>query len=87
MGAIYRGTKDVFRNGIRSFSIIFILGVSIAMALVMLIALKTVQGKIIVELLKKLAQSKKTTIIAVTHDNALSNQAQMTFQIKDGKLI
>ncbi len=43
-------------------------------------------GKIIVELLKNLSQSKKTTIIAVTHDNALANQAQMTFRVKDGKL-
>ncbi len=46
MGAIYRGMKNAFRNGIRTFSIIFILAVSIAMALIMFTSLKTVQSKI-----------------------------------------
>ena len=46
MGLIARGTKNVFRNSIRTVSIVVILAVSIAMALVMLMALKTVDGKI-----------------------------------------
>lgn len=46
MGAISRGIKNAFRNTIRTVSITFILGLSIAMALIMLLALKTVQSKI-----------------------------------------
>ena len=46
MGVISRGIKNAFRNTIRSFSITFILGLSIAMALIMLLAYKTVQSKI-----------------------------------------
>jgi len=43
---ISRGIKNAFRNGIRTVAIIFILAVSISMALVMFMALKTVNGKI-----------------------------------------
>jgi len=46
MGIISRGIKNAFRNGIRTTSIIFILAVSVSMALVMLMAMKTVQQKI-----------------------------------------
>lgn len=46
MGVISRGIKNAFRNSIRTVSITFILGLSIAMALIMLLALKTVQAKI-----------------------------------------
>lgn len=46
MGTISRGVKNSFRNGVRSISIILILSISICMALVMLISLKTVQSKI-----------------------------------------
>jgi len=46
MGVISRGIKNAFRNTIRTVSITFILGLSIAMALIMLLALKTVQSKI-----------------------------------------
>jgi putative ABC transport system permease protein len=46
MGIISRGIKNAFRNGIRTTSIIFILAVSISMALIMLMAMKTVQSKI-----------------------------------------
>jgi len=46
MGMINRGIKNVFRNGVRTIAIIFILAVSISMALVMFMALKTVNGKI-----------------------------------------
>jgi len=46
MGSIIRGVKNSFRNLVRTVSIIIILSVSICMALVMLISVKTVQGKI-----------------------------------------
>lgn len=46
MGVISRGIKNAFRNTIRTISIIFILALSIAMSLIMLLALKTVQAKI-----------------------------------------
>lgn len=46
MGVISRGIKNAFRNGIRTTSIVFILAISISMALVMLMALRTVQTKI-----------------------------------------
>lgn len=146
MGIIDRGIKNAFRNGIRSLGIIFILAVSIGMALIMFMALKTVQakiasvkssignyitvspagirgfegggeqqrisiaralvnkpkiiladeptgnldsitGKIIIDLLKSLAKSKNTTIIAVTHDHEIAKQAKITFKLKDGQLV
>lgn len=46
MGVISRGIKNAFRNTIRTVSITFILGLSIAMSLIMFLALKTVQAKI-----------------------------------------
>ena len=46
MGTIIRGVKNAFRNSIRTISIVLILSISIAMALIMLESLKTVQGKI-----------------------------------------
>jgi putative ABC transport system permease protein len=46
MGILKRGIKDAFRNGVRSVAIILILSVSLSMALVMLIALRTVTAKI-----------------------------------------
>ena len=46
MDVISRGIRNAFRNGIRTTSIVFILAVSISMALIMLMALKTVQSKI-----------------------------------------
>lgn len=46
MGVVSRGIKNAFRNGIRSTAVILILSISIAMSLVMLISLKTVQAKI-----------------------------------------
>ena len=44
-------------------------------------------GKVIVDLLKSLAKSEKTTVIVVTHDLALAKQADITFQLQDGKLV
>jgi len=44
-------------------------------------------GKVIVDLLKKLAKEEKTTIIAVTHDESIAAASELTFRLKDGKLI
>jgi len=46
MGVVQRGVKNAFRNGVRSLSVIFILAISVSMALVMLTALKAVSEKI-----------------------------------------
>lgn len=46
MGAITRGFKNAFRNGVRSLSVVLILSISIGMTLIMFMSLKTVQGKI-----------------------------------------
>jgi putative ABC transport system permease protein len=46
MGAITRGFKNAFRNGVRSVSVILILSIAIGMTLIMFMSLKTVQGKI-----------------------------------------
>jgi putative ABC transport system permease protein len=46
MGTITRGVRNVFRNTIRAFSVTLILGISISLALVMLLAYQTVQEKI-----------------------------------------
>lgn len=46
MGVIKRGVKNAFRNMVRTFSIVLILAMSIAMSLIMLMSLKTVQSKI-----------------------------------------
>jgi len=44
-------------------------------------------GKVIVDLLKSLAKTEKTTVIVVTHDLNLAKQADVTFRLKDGKLV
>lgn len=46
MGVVKRGIKNAFRNGIRTFSIVVILGLSIGLALTMLIARQAVEHKI-----------------------------------------
>lgn len=46
MGAMSRGVKNAFRNGVRSASVILILSIAIGMSLVMLMSLKAVEGKI-----------------------------------------
>ncbi|OQB06459.1 MAG: Macrolide export ATP-binding/permease protein MacB [bacterium ADurb.Bin212] len=43
-------------------------------------------GRTIVDLLKRLAKSENTTIIAVTHDQTIADQAEVVLQMKDGKL-
>ena len=44
-------------------------------------------GKVIFDLLHHLARSEKTTIIAVTHDLSIAGKTDVTFQLKDGKLV
>ncbi|MCX6812673.1 MAG: ABC transporter ATP-binding protein [Candidatus Berkelbacteria bacterium] len=48
--------------------------------------LDSATGKIIIKLLKDLAKKEKTTIIAVTHDTAIADDADLRFTMKDGKL-
>jgi len=49
--------------------------------------LDSATGKIIVKLLENLAKTENTTIIAVTHDESIANDAKLTFRLKDGKLV
>lgn len=49
--------------------------------------LDSATGKIIIDLLKNLAKKEQTTIIAVTHDQAIADQAEYNFRLKDGKLL
>lgn len=44
-------------------------------------------GKMIFDLLHNLAKSEKTTIIAVTHDLSIAGKTDITFKLKDGKLV
>lgn len=44
-------------------------------------------SKVIIELLRGLAKSEKTTILVVTHDLNITKHTDMTFQLRDGKLI
>lgn len=43
-------------------------------------------GKIIITLLRHLAKSEKTTVITVTHDQAIADQADQVFHLVDGRL-
>jgi len=43
-------------------------------------------GKMIFDLLHKLARSENTTIIAVTHDLEVAGKTDLTFRLDDGKL-
>jgi putative ABC transport system ATP-binding protein len=49
--------------------------------------LDSATGKVIIDLLKDLAKSNNTTIVAVTHDREIAKSAKITFELKDGKLI
>lgn len=44
-------------------------------------------GQMIFDLLKGLAHSQRTTVIIVTHDLSMARQADVMFQLKDGKFI
>lgn len=48
--------------------------------------LDSATGKIIIDLLKKLAKTQNTTVLAVTHDESIAAQAEKVFHMKDGKL-
>ncbi|HEY2003529.1 MAG TPA: ABC transporter ATP-binding protein [Candidatus Saccharimonadia bacterium] len=48
--------------------------------------LDSATGKLIVNLLHELARSRKTTIVAVTHDLEIARQTDLTFQLTDGQL-
>jgi putative ABC transport system ATP-binding protein len=49
--------------------------------------LDSATGKVIIDLLKKLAKTEETTIVAVTHDDGIAEEAHMMFRLKDGRLI
>ncbi len=49
--------------------------------------LDSATGKVIIKLLKDLAKSENTTIVAVTHDDGIAAEAELTFRLKDGKLV
>jgi putative ABC transport system ATP-binding protein len=44
-------------------------------------------GRVIVSLLHGLARSEQTTILAVTHDLAVADKTDMTYEMEDGKLV
>ncbi|MEI6144580.1 MAG: ABC transporter ATP-binding protein [Candidatus Berkelbacteria bacterium] len=48
--------------------------------------LDSATGDVIIKLLKSLAKTEKTTIIAVTHDSTMSAKSDQHFTMKDGKL-
>lgn len=48
--------------------------------------LDSATGRIIIDLLDKLAKQERTTIIAVTHDNGIAKESELTFKLKDGKI-
>lgn len=49
--------------------------------------LDSATGKMIIDLLRNLAKTEKTTIVAVTHDQGIARLADLTFQLSDGKLV
>ncbi|TAK89219.1 ABC transporter ATP-binding protein [Patescibacteria group bacterium] len=49
--------------------------------------LDTQTGKMIFDLLHKLAKTENTTIVVVTHDLAIAGKTDTTFKLKDGRLI
>ncbi len=44
-------------------------------------------GKLIIKLLKDIVKKQNTTLIVVTHDTALAKQADVTFHMRDGRLV
>ena len=44
-------------------------------------------GAEIIGLLKKLHEDQGTTLVIVTHDEAISRQAQRIVKLKDGKIV
>ncbi|MGB9666634.1 MAG: ABC transporter ATP-binding protein [Candidatus Cryosericum sp.] len=48
--------------------------------------LDSATSKMIIDILKDLAVTQNTTVIVVTHDGGIAQQAQQTFHLKDGAL-
>jgi putative ABC transport system ATP-binding protein len=44
-------------------------------------------GRMIVDLLRQLALSENTTVLAVTHDTGIADDADVTFRLSDGRLV
>lgn len=44
-------------------------------------------GKVVVDLLRDLSKSSTTTVIVVTHDQAISRAAEVRFSMEDGRLV
>ncbi|MEV0643858.1 ABC transporter ATP-binding protein [Phytomonospora sp. NPDC050363] len=44
-------------------------------------------GKRIVTLLRDLVVAEKTTVVVVTHDRSVANRADITFSMRDGKIV
>jgi len=44
-------------------------------------------GRVIVEMLKDLSRTSNTTVVVVTHDQAIARQADMTLRLADGELV
>lgn len=49
--------------------------------------LDSATGQVIISLLKNLAKTENTTILAVTHDEGIASKAEVVFRLKDGKLV
>lgn len=49
-------------------------------------ALDSLNGRIVMEIFKKVNQEKKTTIILVTHDNEFANSAKRQIRLVDGEI-
>ncbi|RJO59535.1 ABC transporter ATP-binding protein [Candidatus Parcubacteria bacterium] len=49
--------------------------------------LDSATGEVIIKLLKHLAYTKDTTIIAVTHDDGIAREAKQIFHLQDGSLV
>lgn len=49
--------------------------------------LDSATGATIIKLLRDLARSEQTTIVAVTHDEALAKESELTFRLQDGQLV
>ncbi len=49
--------------------------------------LDSATGKMVFDLLHSLAKTENTTIIAVTHDLSIAGKTDVTFKLRDGKLV
>lgn len=49
--------------------------------------LDSASGKMIFDLLHRLAKTENTTVITVTHDLSIAGKTDMTFRLSDGKLV